>query len=196
MTPCSKPMPVAIVAVTEGPDGEELLSDLKPPEDGPSINIGEDNPNKPAIVKPTIGGAKEVKTSELSCENRRWYDSIYNGGMTTNITMTENVGTKMLQRKKMSTFKDTDTKIHIAAQGMKVKRTMDDFAMNKLQGMKVKRTMDDFAMNKLQGMKPNKTMNYYMQKAPQWAINLSDRFMKKKLPMPPPMLPAEYDNSM
>ena len=115
MTPCSKPMPVAAVVVTEepvtspgttsapGPDGEELLSDLKPPEDGPSINIGEDNPNKSPIVKPTIGGTKEVKTSELSCENIRWYDSIYNGGMTTNITMTENVGTKMLQRKKMNT---------------------------------------------------------------------------------------------
>jgi hypothetical protein len=81
------------------------MNDPKPPSDGPSIAIGEENPNKQRVNEPTVKGAEvaPMPNGGLSCANRYWYNSIYNGGIATEVpVMDEAMETAMLYKQDYS----------------------------------------------------------------------------------------------
>lgn len=82
------------------------VNDPKPPNDGPSIAIGDDNPNKPPPPEePTEKGPEVTPLPKggMSCATRKWYDEIYNGGIATETpVMDEAMETAMLYKQDYS----------------------------------------------------------------------------------------------
>lgn len=77
------------------------LSDMKPPNDGPSIVIDDENPNKSPANDPCIRGAQVTPLAKggMSLATRKWYSEIYDGGAPTEVpVMDKDMETAMLYK--------------------------------------------------------------------------------------------------